>query len=65
MKTLEITLPYYDGLDISVDNHLIGWINNCGWDDTSISDRFSFPLPEGNWKILEETNNKIKLGDYS
>ncbi len=61
MKKLEIKLPSdYDGLSISVDNQLTGTI---GTDYQAES--FSFPLPDGDWRIYNEGARIITLMDYS
>lgn len=66
MKTLEIVIPSYESAEITIDNHLVGYTERYYDDGDYSSDRFSFPLPEGNWRILEEDfRSKIKLGDFS
>lgn len=66
MKTLEIIVPFYDSVEVSIDNHLVGLVNNWDnmWEEHQVG-IFSFPLPEGNWRVLEEIGDKIIIGDFS
>lgn len=61
MKKLEIIIPFNCDVSITIDNCLIGYSH----DYETYRKFFKFPLPEGNWIILDEYREKIILGDIS
>jgi hypothetical protein len=63
MESLEFFLPDIESAEISIDNHLCGFIQSYGSyrEDNKINVRI--PLPSGNWIILYSDKKLIKIGN--
>lgn len=66
MKTIEIILPNHDNASVTIDNHLVGYLEWYYTDGEYETKDFRIPLPDGNWRILnQDYRDKIILGDYT
>lgn len=64
IETLEFRLPRIKSAEISVDNHLCGFIET--WDDYGYHhcNNFKIPLPEGNWMVVHQDNRLIRIMNF-
>lgn len=64
MEILEFFLPRTESVEISVDNHLCGFIENWDEFDEYHRGKFKIPLPDGNWVILHTDNKVIRIQNF-
>lgn len=64
MKTLEFFLPDIESAEISIDNHLCGFIESYGSYSECNDINIRIPLPDGNWRILYQDRKLIKIGNF-
>lgn len=64
MESLEFILPRIESAEISVDNHLCGFIETWDEDEMHHINNFKIPLPDGNWIIVYQDQKLIKITNF-
>lgn len=64
IETLEFRLPRIKSAEISVDNHLCGFIETWDDDERHYCNNFKIPLSDGNWIIVNQTDKLIRIVNF-